>query len=314
MSPPRPRRSPDLPARFRAENVDAPQHATSARQATAIGAAASRSPPPPRPARKSSEPMPATRLATAVPPHDAGPTLVQNVFQQFVIPSSPMAVARPVLPSEDLWSLEGLQAHVAAPSSSSRWCHGRRRTPILPATTPPPPTAPVALAEVALPSCTTEGAPAPPAPSFNPRVASALAFVASVRSEATTAPIGGFYERSASSARPPTNPAVRYALEFARAQSAKQAAEDYAASQRAYSDGLAASAYFAAQADCLMLASSSPPAVRYALEFARAQSAKQAAEDYAASQRAYSDGLGRVCILRRAGRLLDASELLATLV
>ncbi|KAL1526275.1 hypothetical protein AB1Y20_014993 [Prymnesium parvum] len=147
MSQQRPRRSSLPPERFRPlPSVDPPQHAVArARPSSALVPVPSDAP------RVSPSRMVAPRLVTSCPPQQdlppvhppVGAQIVQHVHQQFFFSTVPTAVARPVLPVEDLWSVEGLRAHASAPPAAppSKWHHGRRaidrtRTALLPAAPP----------------------------------------------------------------------------------------------------------------------------------------------------------------------------------
>lgn len=347
MSQQRPRRRSLPPERFRPPAVDPPQHAVRERPA---GAPAS----PRLCASTPSQPrMDAPRAAAPrPPPQDLQPLsppapaqFVQHVHQQLFFSAVPTAVARPVLPAEDLWSLDGLRAHASASvrpaAAPAKWHHGKRgsareRTVLLPAASPlfsPPPASP-----------SSDGRRRAEGPSFgessvtavvptvwgsSPPQSVPLSAVASSRSDtiagATTTvypAVSGLVadvlayavsqNRAAVVAVGATNVPLPVAPACAPSQPSSLVSDvlAYAASQRAATTG----------ADCASVSAPAPAAPRLSslvsdvLAHARAEADKAAAAEFAAARAVYADGVARVRLLERAGRSLDALELSRTLV
>ncbi|KAL1525153.1 hypothetical protein AB1Y20_020024 [Prymnesium parvum] len=262
MSSRRERRPSVPPLRFRPQLEAPPQHAVAAPRVPSsvpshvlLQSASTQSPPQLTPSRSELALMvPAARPAVQ-------PSIVQHIHQQFIVSPCPVATARPVLPSEDLWSVEGLRSAASGQPSASRWRHGRSRTPIAPLAASVDPVGASPAVTAPSQSCHTGLLPSNDAQAAErrKRVAEALEFIASKR-QAAAAPAPAIATRAAARGGGHRSPAVQEALDFARALSARQATA--------------------------------------ALERARAE---------------YEAGVARAALLRRAGRSLDAYELLQSL-
>ncbi|KAL1508335.1 hypothetical protein AB1Y20_004445 [Prymnesium parvum] len=275
------------------------------------------------------------------PPQDLQPLsppapaqFVQHVHQQLFFSAVPTAVARPVLPAEDLWSLDGLRAHASASvrpaAAPAKWHHGksslaRERNLLLPAASPlfsPPPASPYSderrLTEglsVGESSVTTV-VPAvygncPPQSAPSREVTSSHSgTIAGVPTDVSPAVSGlvadvlayaAFQNRAAVVAMGAADVPSPVATVCAPPQLSSLVRDvlAYAASQRTATTG----AGWASESAPAPAAPRPSSLVSDVLAHARAEADKAAAAEFAAARAAYAEGVARVRLLERAGSL-----------
>eukprot|EP00327_Prymnesium_parvum_P034220 CAMPEP_0195593676 /NCGR_PEP_ID=MMETSP0815-20121206/1012_1 /TAXON_ID=97485 /ORGANISM="Prymnesium parvum, Strain Texoma1" /LENGTH=352 /DNA_ID=CAMNT_0040732833 /DNA_START=28 /DNA_END=1085 /DNA_ORIENTATION=- len=168
------------------------------------------------------------------------PTVVQHFRQQFVVSSCPAAVACPVLPFEDLWSVLGLQSATSDRSTTSRWKHGRSRTLLGPWAPSPAPAE--AYGASAIPAMPKEwGRPVPAKlkySSVDSVSAEAIALAASER-QTTPAPAPPLPRRSR---RRPPKPGGGRSPRLCSEVSDRHAAVAFEAARAEYAAGVARAA------------------------------------------------------------------------